>query len=251
MGDKWDQAARLIDFDPMRAVRYGMACRYLVNNGIDRSARILDFGCGEGSGISFLLKLGFKNLFGAEVSEERIRRARAKLPSSIQIVKVFPDSITLWKDNFFDAILSVAVIEHVEDKRFFVKELRRILKMNGKLIVGSDCFTWRILQLLGIYRSLQPYDKTLTFAAYRSLFEESGFRILHFETFNSVKRGFPYIGLIKSYAGLIQWGPDKNRREFDVCLEKKVDNSSIAFLKQRLLNFFNDENVFLLEKIAS
>src|SRR6266498_404947 len=75
----WETAAEAIEEDAMRLVRYGKCLRYLVPV-LPREARILEVGCGEGTGLLMLQEFGFTQLTGVEVSTERLRRAAAKLP---------------------------------------------------------------------------------------------------------------------------------------------------------------------------
>src|SRR5579864_2330366 len=46
------------------------------------SARVLDVGCGDGDSLWILLRLGFEptNLFGVDIQENRIRKAKATNP---------------------------------------------------------------------------------------------------------------------------------------------------------------------------
>ena len=74
--ENWDLIADYIEEDPMRPYRYGKALRYI--NKLDKNIKILEVGCGEGTGLSFFSDYEYKELYGIEISEERIKRAEDK-----------------------------------------------------------------------------------------------------------------------------------------------------------------------------
>ena len=84
---------------------------------MEPAERHLDIGCGDG----YFLKrsnckerLGLDKLFGDEVND-KIN---------------FPN-------DYFDYVTLLAVIEHLDPKESFIKEIARVLKQNGKLIITT------------------------------------------------------------------------------------------------------------------
>lgn len=179
--EAWDQAAGALESDPMRPVRYKKCFRYLSD--LNRESGILEIGCGEGSGLQLLRNIGFRRLVGVEVSAERLRKAKNKLEGDIELILVSPSGALPFKTQAFDAVVSAAVIEHIIDPGDFAQEIARIVRPGGYVVISSDCYAWRILQLLGIYHSLQPIDRALFPTTLLRYFRKSGLKLLHYEGF--------------------------------------------------------------------
>lgn len=177
----WDEAAEYIETDPMRSIRYGKCLRYLAD--LDRNSKILEIGCGEGTGLLFLQQMGFHHLAGVEVSAERVRRARLKLDNDIELYLVGVTAPVPMEDNSVDAAVSLAVIEHAVNPREFIRELARVVRPGGYVVISSDCYSWRILQILGIYRSVQPIDKAMFPSSLMRVFKEHRLSLVHYEGF--------------------------------------------------------------------
>jgi len=260
--NEWDKTSELIDIDPMRPIRYAKALRYLKN--LDKRSKILEVGCGNGKGLEFLYNKGFTNLTGVEVSPDRINRAKAVLPSAIDLRLIGPNESLPFSDNYFDAIISCAVIEHTINPKSFMDEISRILCSYGDCVISSDCFTWRILQLLGIYNSQQPIDKTYTISSFRKIFNDSGFALLHTDTFNLPQRGSPYAyygkELFHSFLKKVTLGKwnakgknysgyeDTNLKIAENILREDWKKDASMSLKIIIRNNFFDENIFYLKK---
>ena len=92
--------------------------RLLMNQGITRSQRILDYGCGGGLFVRFLQEEGFSNAKGYD-----------------PFVPMHADQNTLQKK--YDAVVSWDVIEHVDEPRDYFQSMVRLLSPGGLLIVGT------------------------------------------------------------------------------------------------------------------
>jgi len=97
--------------------------------------KALDFGCGTGRSTRFMQGLGFEVL-GADISEEMIRKAREIDPSGVY--HLIPDGdFSAWPNQTFDLILSVFTFDNIatmEKKVGIFRELRRLLKPNGRIV---------------------------------------------------------------------------------------------------------------------
>jgi 2-polyprenyl-3-methyl-5-hydroxy-6-metoxy-1,4-benzoquinol methylase len=120
------------------------------------SGHTLDFGCGNGDLIEYLLARGV-DAEGLELDVARIRNA---------LKRPVEDRVTLYEggrrlpfaDNAFDSIVSTEVIEHVPGMADYVPELARILKPGGRLAVTTpditsipssfpaNCVPWHLLE---------------------------------------------------------------------------------------------------------
>lgn len=102
--------------------------------GTDQAGKtILDIGCGLHP--YFLKKTAFSHKFGVDASID----GNFTL-DNIEIKKVDLDSAELpFEDNYFDVITMLAVIEHIypENVLAVLRQLRRVLKPDGKLIITT------------------------------------------------------------------------------------------------------------------
>src|SRR3989304_10014269 len=105
---------------------------------LDRGT-LLDIGCGGGVLTESLFYYYPKTkVSGCDVSKTAINYAKkfgsGKVSYSLINSKKLP-----YKDNSFDACICLDVMEHIPDVDFFLKEVKRILKKNGKLFLLVAC----------------------------------------------------------------------------------------------------------------
>lgn len=109
---------------------------FLKNISPASSFRILDFGCGDGKYFNFFKKF-FKeaNIYGTEISETRIKRCKKNgWENALYLKKGYP---LPFSENYFDFINFDQVIEHIpkEEVAFYLAELYRVLKIDGKILI--------------------------------------------------------------------------------------------------------------------
>jgi len=92
--------------------------------------KILDFGCGDGTRLGLLYKIG-KELYGVDISKKAITRARKKFKN----LNFFCGDIKDFKLGGFDLIFSAFVLEHTRKTESILLELIRKLKKRGILLL--------------------------------------------------------------------------------------------------------------------
>lgn len=149
---------------------------------------ILDIGCHDGTLLS-LVKNRNNNFFGLDASDWAVEQSRQK---SVNVQQYFfDDSYSLpYEDNFFDIVIAGEIIEHIYDTDFFLEEIKRILKPNGKLLISTPniaSFGRRIFLLLGLSPliELSPNEpgsvghiRYFTFKTLKELLRKHNFKIL-------------------------------------------------------------------------
>lgn len=109
------------------------------------SIKVLDAGCGDGINGSVLKKLLSErvvncDIIGCDYNSLRVERARSQGYERI----VQADLLQLpVEDNDFDLVLCSHVLEHIPQDEACLRELKRVLKPNGLLILAvpnEGCF---------------------------------------------------------------------------------------------------------------
>jgi 2-polyprenyl-3-methyl-5-hydroxy-6-metoxy-1,4-benzoquinol methylase len=148
--------------------------------------RILDIGCGGGI-LTESLHYYYPQakLYGCDVSKTAITYAK-KSGSGRVTYDVIKNKKLPYPDDYFDACVCLDVMEHIPDVDFFLKEVRRILKRNGKFFLLVPCegqpltFTWLFQKIkLGsnlTYKNWGHIHPEFTHRYVEKLLEEHGFK---------------------------------------------------------------------------
>jgi ubiquinone/menaquinone biosynthesis C-methylase UbiE len=98
-----------------------------------KPGKLLDIGCGNGIFLHRMHKLGW-NVTGVDFDAKAIEYAKVRYSADMTFLST-DLSGAKFPDNYFDAIATNHVIEHVPDPVALLKEARRILKVGGRLVV--------------------------------------------------------------------------------------------------------------------
>jgi len=143
---------------------------------------VLDVGCGSGY-LAHLIKKENPQftVHGFDVSTEALKQAKAldkKYTMNINHDKIPED------DNTYDIVACSEVLEHLVNVRHCLKEIGRVLKNSGKLVVTvpnfsfwkfrSDSLMGRVPYVVSDEMHLQTFNKTLI----ASMLSDAGFEIM-------------------------------------------------------------------------
>jgi len=96
----------------------------------------LDIGCWSGdSTIAYGVFDKFKEVYAVELSEGAANKAKGK-GIKVSICDINSDELP-YQENYFDCITFIDVIEHLVDPFHILKEIKRVLKSDGTLIIGT------------------------------------------------------------------------------------------------------------------
>ena len=111
--------------------------RYAIAQKITKNKVVLDIASGEGYG-SFLLSKDATKVYGVDIDEKSINHAKDKYITSknIEFHIGSTDAIPL-KDQSIDVVVSFETIEHHDRHDLMMKEITRVLKKDGVLIISS------------------------------------------------------------------------------------------------------------------
>lgn len=103
----------------------------------DKNKKLLDLGFGTGNNLIYFLRKGFV-VYGCEVSSAAIDLTKEKLKKQglFAELKLVEDKLP-YPDKFFDVVVSWQVLYYNNEKslKFMLKEIKRILKDDGKIMV--------------------------------------------------------------------------------------------------------------------
>lgn len=98
--------------------------------------KVLDVGCGPGVTVDPLVRERGCEWWGVDVSERMIEDGRRRYGSDPRVHFSVGDIERLsFEDRFFDAILCVGVVEYLASDQIAIREMLRVLKPGGTLIV--------------------------------------------------------------------------------------------------------------------
>ena len=133
-------------FDPMANPRHDVALSLLRGG-----QRLLDIGCWNGYLLERIRAAGlYKELYGIDVVSEGVEAVRSK-GFHAEVVDLNETPLP-FPDAYFDGITMLAVLEHVFDPYSVIREIRRVLRLGGHLVLDVPnvaSFTNRARILLG------------------------------------------------------------------------------------------------------
>jgi SAM-dependent methyltransferase len=107
--------------------------------------KILDIGCGSGRHTCAASRLDKVTVIGSDISFEEVSEARNRLVDQEdmglqagRMWAILASDITdlPFFDNFFDMVICSEVLEHIADQDKAVKEITRVLRPGGDLVVS-------------------------------------------------------------------------------------------------------------------
>ena len=105
---------------------------------LPRGTTVLDVGCGIGGSSRILAKdYGF-DVTGVTISPQQVKRAQELTPEGVDAKFAVDDAMALsYPDASFDVVWSIEAGPHMPDKAVFARELLRVLKPGGVLVVAD------------------------------------------------------------------------------------------------------------------
>lgn len=141
--------------------------------------RVLDFGCGIGSSSCIFNP---KDYIGIDCDDRRISYARRLYPSyKFELLK---ENKMSFLDESIDYILIMAVLHHISSSELskYLKEFKRLLRADGKIIVMEPCFFERFHFSNWYMKSFDKGKYIRRKDEYFKIFHENNFKT------NNVKR---------------------------------------------------------------
>lgn len=112
---------------------------------INQGSCVLDVGCGTGYTTEAILrKLETGEVIGIDLTPQQLSKAARKLkPGKVELSLSRGDAENLpFKDESFDAIVSVGALEYFPNPKKALEEMTRVVKPRGKVVIGGPEFEW-------------------------------------------------------------------------------------------------------------
>jgi ubiquinone/menaquinone biosynthesis C-methylase UbiE len=148
------------------------------------SARILDVGCATGRLLDYLARAGAKDLAGVDLAPRIVDMAREKLANldvEADLRCADAEDQMPWPSGCFDVALLTGVLHHFYRPQDALREIRRVLRPAGRLLIVDPDFVMGIRQVCNLALRLAPhwgdcrlYSRQLAIR----LIENAGLRVL-------------------------------------------------------------------------
>jgi SAM-dependent methyltransferase len=148
--------------------------------GAKRESFVLDVGCYESPILPMLKRLGFINLYGCDLVLKSVERNPTlsnnnnSSSNSFEyhedyepIAEMYSDKLsyqlsirniedTKYRDQIFDYVTSLSVIEHGVNIEKYFREMSRIIKSNGYLLTSTDYWPHKLVNNKNVISKITP-----------------------------------------------------------------------------------------------
>jgi len=205
--------------------RFALVDRVLQRRFPDRQPDVLDVGCGLGVARRFLSAQG--TYVGVDMSAATVELARRLHPQARTDFRLGSLPHLPLPSASVDAAICLEVLEHVGDDRKALRELRRVLRPGGFLIVSvPQTFYW------GAYRELIGHFRHYTPESLRDLLQKERFELVEgLPQFHRVWRTY-YYAYATALAGeaLARWITGRDVTLYDTRTYERVARGLLRIL---------------------
>ncbi len=140
-------------------------------------ARVLDAGCGSGRTLDELADYG--EVYGIELDEEAAAAARARGRGEVRIGRL---EELPWEAATFELITCLDVIEHTPDDLVTLRELRRVCRPGGWLVVTVPAYE----ALWSLHDEANHHYRRYSRRTLKAAAAGAGWRVARLTSFNSL-----------------------------------------------------------------
>jgi len=195
---EWWQRARI---EAIPKNRFDIIQKYLKSV----KPRFLEVGCGPGYGMREAKRRNWQ-IYGQDVTGVFAKKIKNRLGVGIYVGELEEAN---FPENFFDVIYLDSVIEHVPLPVKMLKEIRRILKLDGLIYIITPNVDALINRFRDLIFKILGMNKTSRLSPFESPYHIGGFTEHSFKLM-SRKNGFE-VRYFKIYSGKNEWRKYTNR----------------------------------------
>ncbi len=134
----------------------------------DEALHVLDVGCGTGANLEMLSEFG--NAEGVDVSSEALSFCQGR---GLTQVKLGEAEALPYEDNSFDLVTGLDVVEHLDDDLAGLKEMRRVLRTDGRVLLFVPAFMF----LWGVQDDVSNHRRRYRLSELKSVLIKAGFEV--------------------------------------------------------------------------
>lgn len=135
--------------------------KYLPHEGM-----ILEAGCGIGSVCCYLSKKTNAKIVGLDTSSEALRLIAKGVDKNGEFIRGDVRKLP-FRDYSFDLVVSLGVIEHLDNPKIAVREMERVLKKEGILFLSTPnahCYPHRVIRFFKKILKIWKIGKEASFS---------------------------------------------------------------------------------------
>ena len=126
----------------------------LIQDYVLPGSRVLDLGCSEGDFLQICQEKKCR-CYGADIAAYALGQAKKKIQGDFRQIDLTKDKLP-WPDSFFDVITLLDVVEHIRETSLLFKEIRRVVKKNGRLLITTPNQNYWLKPILRLITSDDP-----------------------------------------------------------------------------------------------
>lgn len=130
--------------------------------------RILDVGCGTGANLKMLAAHG--RVEGVDISPQAVDFCRER---GLDFVKLGAIEQLPYEDGSFELVTALDVVEHLDDDVAGLREVRRVLRPNGRVLVFVPAFMF----LWGVQDDVSNHRRRYTLPSLLRAVADAGFSV--------------------------------------------------------------------------
>lgn len=166
---------------------------------------VLDFGCGTGAFLPYLARFG--NVRAVDGDADAVAFCHSR--GFGEVLEVPAGSALPFADASFDLVTTLDVIEHIDDDVAALRELRRVTRPGGLVLVAVPAF----MALWGDQDEISHHRRRYTDATLRAALHAAGLTVERTSYFNTWL--FAPIAALRMARRLVR-RPSAERTDFDV-----------------------------------
>ncbi len=166
---------------------------------LEAGSKILEIGVGNGEISNWLIEK--YEVYCLDISEECLDKLNNKIKAKFKL-DLEKEKIPV-EDNFFDAVICFAVLEHLKNFNEALIEIKRVLKNEGLLFASTPNISWLPFRLKFLF-GMCPEDfhtadhvNFWNLKRFKKIFMDNGFKVVH--QFTSLGLLNIFYPLIKKY----------------------------------------------------
>jgi SAM-dependent methyltransferase len=132
--------------------------------------RILDIGCGTGFNTEYLKQSGYKDIVSLDISLNALQFCQTR---DITKLVCADGTNPPFRNASFDVVMALDMIEHIEDDQACLKNMSRLVKRGGTVIIFTPAFNF----LWGLQDEVSHHYRRYTVSELKTKVEKAGLEI--------------------------------------------------------------------------